>query len=155
MAFRDGGNSVAREKVALGSLYGGLGLGPVNTAAVHALSYPIGGEFHIPHGLSNAILLPYVMKFNMTAAPGKYAKVALALGVEEQANDVSTAEKGVEKVFELCRELDIPLKMSELKIHENAIDRMAEGAMKVTRLLKNNPRLLTADEEKNIYVEAY
>ncbi len=79
-AVKDGSDVEAREALALGSLYGGLVLGPVNTAAVHALSYPLGGEFHIPHGLSNAILLPSVMKFNRPANLSKYAEVAIACG---------------------------------------------------------------------------
>jgi len=154
-AYKNGKNSEAREKVALGSLYGGLGLGTVNTAAVHALSYPLGGEFHIAHGLSNAVLLPYVMKFNMSAAPERYAQVAIALGVEKQEDDLTTAGKGVDKIFEMCSALDIPVRLSELGIPENAIEQMVEGAMKVTRLLKNNPRAMTKEDARNIYFEAY
>lgn len=154
-AYRNSQNTEAREKVALGSLYGGLGLGPVNTAAVHALSYPLGGEFHIAHGLSNAVLLPYVMKFNMSAAPERYAQVAIALGVEKQEDDLITAGKGVDKIFEMCSALDIPIRLSELGIPENAIEQMVEGAMKVTRLLKNNPRTMTKEDARNIYFEAY
>jgi len=154
-AYKDGKNSAAREKVALGSLYGGLGLGTVNTAAVHALSYPLGGEFHIAHGLSNAVLLPYIMKFNMSAAPERYAQVAIALGAEKQEDNLRTAEKGVDKIFEMCRTLDIPVKLSELNIPGDAIEQMVEGAMKVTRLLKNNPRTITKEDARNIYLEAY
>jgi alcohol dehydrogenase class IV len=154
-AYKDGKDEEAREKVSLGSLYGGLGLGPVNTAAVHALSYPLGGEFHIAHGLSNAVLLPYVMKFNIESAVDKYAEVAIALGAKEGKNNYETAQNGVNKIFQLCEELDIPMKLSDLKIPEDAIDRMAEGAIKVERLLKNNPRKVTLDDAKKIYREAY
>ncbi|NOX65407.1 MAG: iron-containing alcohol dehydrogenase [Chlorobi bacterium] len=154
-AFHDGKDDEAREKVALGSLYGGLGLGSVNTAAVHALSYPLGGEFHIPHGLSNAVLLPYVMRYNMIAVPDKYAKVAIALGVEKQASDLETAEKGVERIFELCESLGIPTKISKLNIPKDAVDRMTESAVKVTRLLVNNPRSLSKEDIRAIYLEAF
>lgn len=154
-AYKDGNDEEAREKVSLGSLYGGLGLGPVNTAAVHALSYPLGGEFHIAHGLSNAVLLPYVMKFNIESAVDKYAEVAIALGAKEGKDNYETAQNGVNKIFQLCEELDIPVKLSDLKIPEDAIDRMAEGAIKVERLLKNNPRKVTLDDAKKIYREAY
>ncbi|VAX21065.1 Alcohol dehydrogenase [hydrothermal vent metagenome] len=154
-AFHDGEDAEAREKVALGSLFGGLGLGSVNTAAVHALSYPLGGEFHIPHGLSNAVLLPYVMRYNMIAVPDKYAKVAIALGVEKQASDLETAEKGVEKIFELCESLGIPTKISELNIPKDAVDRMTDSAVKVTRLLVNNPRSLSKEDIRTIYLEAF
>lgn len=154
-AYKNGDDEEAREKVALGSLYGGLGLGPVNTAAVHALSYPLGGEFHIAHGLSNAVLLPYVMKFNIESAVDKYAEVAIALGAEKGKDSFETAQNGVEKIFQLCEELKIPVKLSALKIPEDAIDRMAEGAIKVERLLKNNPRKVTIEDAKQIYREAY
>lgn len=154
-AYDNGDDEEAREKVALGSLYGGLGLGPVNTAAVHALSYPLGGEFHIPHGLSNAVLLPYVMKFNMGASVDRYADVALALGAAEGKDNFHTAQNGVDKVFELCEQLNIKVKLSALNIPKDAISRMAEGAMKVERLLKNNPRALTFDDAVQIYNDAY
>ena len=154
-AYLNGEDEEAREKVALGSMYGGLGLGPVNTAAVHALSYPLGGEFHIPHGLSNAVLLPYVMKFNMEEAVDRYAEVALALGAEKGKDNYQTALNGVNKVFELCEELNVPVKLSALDIPVEAIDRMAEGALKVQRLLKNNPRKVTLENAKQIYNEAY
>jgi alcohol dehydrogenase class IV len=154
-AYKDGSNKVAREALSLGSLYGGICLGPVNTAAVHALSYPLGGEFHIPHGLSNALLLPYIMRFNMESVPSRYAQVALALGAKQGKNDMETASNGVDKIFELCKKVKIPLKLSEMNIPEEAIDRMAEAAMKVTRLLKNNPREVTFEDAKKIYSEAY
>lgn len=154
-AYDDGNDIEARERVALGSLYGGIGLGPVNTAAVHALSYPLGGEFHIPHGLSNAVLLPYVMKFNMETAVKRYAEVAIALGAERGKDDYETAKNGVDKIFQLCEELDVEVKLSALNIPKDAIERMAEGAIKVERLLKNNPRKVTLEDAKRIYNEAY
>src|SRR6185312_1331641 len=85
-AVREPANLEARTHLALGSLYGGLCLGPVNTAAVHALSYPLGSRHHIAHGHSNAILLPHVLRFNVPAAFGRYAEVALALGVSPQSS---------------------------------------------------------------------
>lgn len=154
-AYKNGDDEEAREKVALGSLYGGIGLGPVNTAAVHALSYPLGGEFHIPHGLSNAVLLPYVMKFNIAASVDRYADVALALGAEKGNDNCETARNGVKKIFQLCEELDVKVKLSSLNIPHDAINRMAEGAIKVERLLKNNPRKITLEDAKSIYKEAY
>jgi alcohol dehydrogenase class IV len=83
-AVQEGSDLAARTALSLGSLYGGLCLGPVNTAAVHALAYPLGGEFHIAHGVTNAILLPHVLEFNLTAAPERYADIAVALGVERR-----------------------------------------------------------------------
>ena len=79
-AVENGNDEEARNQVAMGSLLGGFCLGPVNTAGVHALSYPLGSMFHLSHGLSNALLLPFVMEFNIPAAPQRYADVASALG---------------------------------------------------------------------------
>src|ERR1700760_4655969 len=105
-AVRNGADEEARERVAMGSLLGGFCLGPVNTAAVHALSYPLGSSFHLPHGLSNALLLPYVMEFNIPAATERYADVAVALGCTRERDTRVTALKGVEKVRSLIRECD-------------------------------------------------
>jgi len=154
-AVKDGKDVKAREALSLGSMYGGLCLGPVNTAAVHALSYPIGGEYHISHGLSNAILLPSVMRFNMSANVKKYAEVALACGVEPGANDEETAERGVEFITKLSKDCGIPTTLTELGIPETAVDHMAKAAMNVQRLLKNNPRPVTEADAKAIYQSLY
>lgn len=154
-AVKDGSDIEAREALALGSLYGGLVLGPVNTAAVHALSYPLGGEFHIPHGLSNAILLPSVMKFNRPANLRKYAEVALACGVPAGKDDDETAQKGVDFICELSKAVGIPQKLSELNIPQSAVDGMAKAAMEVQRLLKNNPREVTEQDTRDIYNSLY
>jgi len=162
-AVKDGKDQEAREALALGSLYGGLCLGPVNTAAVHALSYPLGGEFHIPHGLSNAILLPSVMKFNAEACPKRYAEVAEAL-LSSSPRDTSTtrdtsdsclAQRGVDFIYQLADAVGIPKKLTDLGIPQSAVDGMAKAAMEVQRLLKNNPREVTEQDARNIYNSLY
>ena len=145
----------AREALAFGSLYGGLCLGPVNTAAVHALSYPLGGEFHIPHGLSNAILLPSVMKFNMPSNVKRHAEVAIALGCEPGKNDEETAQRGVDFIYRLAAAVGIPDKLTALGIPQTAVDGMAKAAMQVQRLLKNNPREVTEQDARDIYNSLY
>lgn len=154
-AVKDGKDVEAREALAFGSLYGGLCLGPVNTAAVHALSYPLGGEFHIPHGLSNAILLPSVMKFNMPANIKRHAEVAIALGCEPGANDEETAKRGVDFIYRLAEAVGIPKKLTDLGIPQTAVDGMAKAAMEVQRLLKNNPREVTEQDARDIYNSLY
>jgi alcohol dehydrogenase class IV len=154
-AVKDGKDVEAREALALGSLYGGLCLGPVNTAAVHALSYPLGGEFHIPHGLSNAILLPSVMKFNMPASIKRYADVAIALGCEPGKSDEETAQRGVDFIYRLAKAVGIPQKLTDLGIPQSAVDGMAKAAMEVQRLLKNNPREVTEQDAREIYNSLY
>ena len=154
-AVKNGQDQEAREALAFGSLYGGLCLGPVNTAAVHALSYPLGGEFHIPHGLSNAILLPSVMKFNMPANIKRHAEVAIALGCQPGKNDEETAQRGVDFIYQLADAVGIPKKLTDLGIPQTAVDGMAKAAMQVQRLLKNNPREITEQDARNIYNSLY
>lgn len=154
-AVKEGTNEEARTQVAMGSLLGGFCLGPVNTAGVHALSYPLGSMFHLAHGLSNALLLPYIMEYNISAAPQRYADVALALGCTPETKSIDTAFKGVDKIRELIKDCGIPARLSELNIPEEAIQKMAEDAMKITRLLKNNPRLITLEDAIGIYKAAY
>jgi alcohol dehydrogenase len=154
-AVREGGDLEARGKMALGSLYGGLCLGPVNTAAVHALSYPLGGQFHIAHGVSNAVLLPHVLRFNLPQAPERYASVARALGVEPAGSATATAERGVERLVELSRACGVPQTLAELGVPREAIPGMAKAAMQVTRLLKNNLRTVTEEDAIRIYEATY
>ncbi|MES2924540.1 MAG: iron-containing alcohol dehydrogenase [Verrucomicrobiota bacterium] len=154
-AVRDGNNLEARAAMALGSLYGGLCLGPVNTAAVHALAYPLGGRFRIAHGVSNALLLPHVLRFNFSAAPERHAEIALALGVERGASDLQTAEAGVEFLSQLSRDCGVPQTLSTLNIPREAIPAMANSAMLVQRLLKNNLRVVTEADAINIYEAAF
>lgn len=153
-AVTDGANTEAREKVAMGSLLGGFCLGPVNTAGVHALSYPLGSMFHLPHGLSNALLLPYVMEYNIPAAAKKYAEVAMALECERRADDMATAAAGVEKIRQIIKACGIPQTLKEVDVPETAIAPMAADAMKVQRLLKNNPREITEQDAVAIYKAA-
>jgi alcohol dehydrogenase class IV len=148
---RNGRDAEARAALSLGSLYGGLCLGPVNTAAIHALSYPLGGKFHIAHGVANALLAPHVLRFNFPAAPERYAEISAALGVERNGSVLTTAEHGVEFLSQLSRDCGVPQKLSDLKIPREAIPAMAKAAVQVTRLLKNNLRPVTERDAVEIY----
>ncbi|CAN5499888.1 iron-containing alcohol dehydrogenase [soil metagenome] len=154
-AVRNGSDEEARSALALGSLYGGLCLGPVNTAAVHALAYPLGGLFHIAHGVSNALLLPHVLRFNLSAAPERYADISTALGICGDESALRRAEHGIESLAKLSRDCGVPQKLSDLNVPRDAIPTMAKAAMLVTRLLKNNLRSVTEAEVARIYEEAY
>jgi alcohol dehydrogenase class IV len=127
----------------------------VNTAAVHALSYPLGGQYHIAHGVSNALLLPHVLRFNFAAAPARYAEISAALGVARNGSDPACAEKGVDFLSRLSRQCGVPQKLSELDIPRAAIPGLARAAMRVQRLLKNNLRPLTEADAAAIYEAAY
>lgn len=151
----DGNDMEARTNVALGSVYGGMCLGPVNTAAVHALAYPLGSEFKIPHGLSNALLLPHVMEYNLEASPDKYAQVAFALGADQGETTLETARCGVSMIRKLIKDCGIPEKLSDVNIPENAIMNMAHLAYEVKRLLNNNIKVLALQDIIEIYKKAY
>ena len=148
-------NLAAREEVALGSLYGGLCLGPVNTAAVHALSYPLGSRYHVPHGHANAILMPHVCRFNLTAAPHRYRDIALALGAHKENSDEATALAGIEKLWQLIRSTGLEMNLARLNIPAEDIPAMATAGLNVTRLMKNNLRPMTQHDAEEIYRAAF
>ena len=154
-AVKNSGDEEARTAVAMGSLMGGFCLGPVNTAAVHALSYPLGSRFHLPHGLSNALLLPYVMEYNLETAPARYAQVAMALGCSPGKDDLATAKAGVSRIRELILACGLPLQLRDVGVKEEALPELASEAMKITRLLKNNPRELSEENALSIFRAAY
>jgi alcohol dehydrogenase len=153
--IRNGADLAARTSMALGSLYGGLCLGPVNTAAVHALAYPLGGTYKVSHGVSNSVLLPFVMNFNLSGNLQKYAAVALAIGAAKGRDDKETAFNGVLKIREISNACGIPQSLKALDIPESAIPEMAKAAMLVTRLLGNNPRTVELKDAEDIYRKAH
>jgi len=155
-AVKDGSQQEARYNMAMGSLYGGMCLGSVNTAAVHALAYPLGGTFDVPHGVANSLLLPYVIEFNSSHCQEKYREIAEAMGVNTHGMGTSEATAAcINKVKDLCRQAGITQRMREIDIPESAIPAMAKAAMKVTRLLNNNPKTVTEEDARNIYQKAY
>lgn len=154
-AVHDGNDAEAREGMSLASLYGGLCLGPVNTAAVHALAYPLGGEFHIPHGLSNAILLPAVFRFNAVASPERHANVALPLGAEPRSTALETAYAGAAQLESLTSACNIDTNLAHHGLDRRSIPHMAAAALTVQRLLRNNPRELTQHDAEQIYESCF
>jgi alcohol dehydrogenase len=154
-AYTDGTNVAARTDVALGSMYGGMCLGPVNTAAVHALAYPLGSDFGVAHGTSNAVLLAHVLEFNLPAAPERYADIARAFGVEGGGAAPDVAQRGLEFLRDLNKRVSIPAHMETLGVPESAIDGMAKSALTVQRLLQQNPRHVSLDDARDIYRRAY
>ena len=154
-AVADGTDLAARTDVAYGSLYGGLCLGPVNTGAVHALAYPLGSEFGVAHGISNALLLPYVLEFNLPAALDRYADIAIALGVPPADNAAATAHAGLDRLKELSKQCNAPTRLRDVGVPQDAIPRLAKGAMTVTRLLERNVRVVTENDAIHIYNKAW
>jgi alcohol dehydrogenase len=151
-ATYDGTNAWARHNMAMGSLLGGIAFGNAGVGAVHALSYPIGGTFHVPHGVANTLMLPWVMEYNMVSCLQWFKEVGEAMG--ENMDGLSArdgAEKTVTSLRALAEDLKVPQYLSDVDIPESAIEEMADAAMGQTRLLNNNPRKLTRDDIVQIY----
>jgi alcohol dehydrogenase class IV len=153
-AWRDGGDMEARGAMLRASHLGGQCLGPVNTAAVHALAYPLGGEFHIAHGTANSLLLPHVLRFNLSAAPERYAAVAHAMGCADTGDDAADALHGIERIEALSAAIGIERRLSAFGISQNMLPHMAAAAMGVQRLLVRNPREVTVEDAQAIYEAA-
>lgn len=154
-AIKDGSDIKAREALALGSLYGGLCLGPVNTAAVHALAYPLGGEYKISHGVSNSVLLPFVMSYNLPNCIEKYSNIGRAIGLDPHMSKEDRAKEAIRKIREISDKCGIPASLKELDIPEDAIPHMAKSAMNVKRLLDNNPREIKEKDAIQIFENAF
>jgi alcohol dehydrogenase len=154
-AVTQGDNLAARTEVMLGAFYGGLCLGPVNTAAVHALSAPLGGEYRIAHGIANSLLMPHVFRFNLPAMPERYAAIALALGEPPADSALATAEAGLSRLVALSRACGVPQRLRDVNIPEADLPRLAREAFKIQRLLKNNPRAVSEADALGIYRAAW
>ena len=156
IAYADGRNLEARENMAIGSLLAGMGLASAGVTAVHALSYPLGAIYGIPHGLANAILLPHVMSYNCLGDPEKFALVAEVM--DESTDGLSPREAAKlagMAVMELMADLDMPEGLADLGIPEDALEELADKSIVLTRVLDNNPRVLTKEDAMFIYEEAY
>ena len=156
MAYAHGENLVARSNMMEGSLLAGIAFANAGVGAVHAFAYPLGGEFHLAHGLTNTLMLPYVMRYNVLGCPYRFAQMARAFGEKvEGLSELDAAETAVKFVERLSDDLRVPRRLRDVGIPEDAIPRLAEAAMKVTRLLANNPRKVTLEDTIAIYRSAY
>jgi len=158
-AVFDGSNVEARGNMLIGSMLAGKTFANSPVAAVHALAYPIGGTFHISHGLSNSLVLPYVLRFNSvdSKAANDYAELAPYVFPELDINKGAQAvcAEFIDKLEILSKKLGLPQKLREVDIPKNACEKMAKDAMKQTRLLVNNPREVTEVDALNIYQAAW
>jgi alcohol dehydrogenase len=154
-AVADGSDVEARAAVALGSLYGGMCLGPVNTNGVHALAYPLGGEYHMAHALAIALLLPHVVAFNCSALPERHAALARALDAPASGDDAIDAAALPGRLNDLISACGIPMGLENHAIPREALDHLAAAGMQVTRLLKNNPRVVSPEAARAIYHTAF
>ncbi|MBM7662307.1 alcohol dehydrogenase class IV [Bacillus mesophilus] len=146
----------ARENMATASLMAGMAFGNAGVGAVHALAYPLGGRYHIAHGVSNALLLTYVMEWNKISCLERFRDIAEALGENVAGlTDHEAADLAVEAMRRLCEAVNIPKGLRAFSVPEEDIPSMAEDASKIERLLKNNPRKFSVDEIEKIYRSAF
>ena len=158
-AVKEGSNIEARGNMLIGSMLAGKAFANSPVAAVHALAYPIGGTFHISHGLSNSLVLPYVLRFNSvdSKAAKSYAELSKYVFPEIDTNKgvQAISSEFIDKLENLSISLGLPQKLREVDIPKNACEKMAKDAMKQTRLLVNNPREVTEKDALNIYQSAW
>jgi len=141
----DGSNVEARNDMLIGAMLAGQAFSNAPVAAVHGLAYPLGGFFHVPHGLSNALVMTEVMTYNLPKADHWYGEIARDLGVGK------TGESLIEDMQRIKNETGVPQTLTEVKIPASAIEMMAKDAMTKDRVLLNNPREMTYDAVVGIY----
>ena len=164
-AIHDKKNLVARENMLLGAMMAGQAFANSPVAAVHALAYPLGGHFHIPHGLSNSLVLIEVMRFNLLHATHFYAELYKTLEPNCVGDNSELANKLIARLERHIIDSGLPRKLNEIKFKDHSGDSqtiqkehlpaLAVDAMKQTRLLMNNPRPLLEADALAIYQAAY
>lgn len=156
MAFAKGENIEARYHMSLASLFAGMAFASGGLGAVHALAYPLGTEYHLPHGRTNAIMLPHVMEFNSIGNRSRYALIAEMMGKKGVTIDLRAGvAKAVEAVIQLLDDVQIPYHLKDYGIPKEAIPKLVEGGMKHARLFVPNPRDLREEDVEAIYTKAW
>lgn len=150
-AYNKGSNMEAREKMLLGSLFAGLAFANAGVTAVHAFAYPLGGMFHVPHGMANSLMLPTIIRFNAPAKKDRFGRVAELLTGRPGAD----WQDCISEIEALSRDLGLPENLKAIDIPEAAIEQMSISVMDQTRLLVNNPREITQKDAFDLYTEAY
>ncbi|HEU5318115.1 MAG TPA: iron-containing alcohol dehydrogenase [Chloroflexota bacterium] len=155
-AVARGGDRAARYGQALGSFYAGISITNAGTGLCHAMAYPLGSAYHVPHGMANALLLPAVLEYNALGDVPKMARVAEAMGERvDGLSDREAARVGVDAVRQLCADVGLPKGLREVGVPEDALEGFVEGALSAQRLITNNPRVPDAQAVLRIYRESY
>jgi alcohol dehydrogenase len=153
-ACTNGSNLAARQAMLLGAMLAGQSFANAPCAAVHALAYPVGGIFHVPHGLSNSLVLPHVLRFNASHAAELYAELAAIIAPEATGTAGQRCHAMIKAMEDLAVRVGIETRLSQVGITEKDLDQLASDAMLQTRLLGNNPRELTKEDARAIYASA-
>lgn len=152
----NGDNIEARSHMLLGAMLAGQAFANAPVGAVHALAYPIGGQYHVPHGLSNSLVLPHVMRFNLPTACREYAELARELFDDLRGvSDLSAGAKLISALEALMVDVQLETRLNQVGIEQSALPHLAEAAMLQTRLLVNNPREVRYEDALHIYQEAW
>ena len=155
-AVHDGGNQQARENMLLGACLAGQAFANAPVAAVHALAYPLGGHYHIPHGLSNSLVLPSVLEFNAEEADELYAELAeVVIGEPVAGSAAAKTQALIDALRTLIADVSLPATLCEARVKEQDLEMLAEDAMLQQRLLVNNPRDVGYEDALAIYKAAY
>ena len=154
-AIRYGADLQVRENMLLGSMLAGQAFANAPVAAVHALAYPLGGHFHIPHGLSNALVLGHVLRFNLESAVPHYADLAELLLAPQAGSLEAKANAFIDHIEELVLQTGLPMRLRDHRVTEDLLERLAADAMQQQRLLQNNPREMTEAAALAIYRAAF
>ena len=157
VAVMEGSNLAAREAMLLGAMLAGQAFANAPVAAVHALAYPLGGNYHIPHGLSNALVLPHVLRFNGPEAATLYAELTqIILPSQSLPADPQQVTAILADYFlELAADLGLPTRLEQMNIDQRDLPMLAEQAMLQQRLLINNPRAMSLSDALSIYRQAF
>lgn len=153
-AYHNPDNMEAKNNMLLGAFYGGVAITGSGTTAVHALSYPLGGKYHIAHGVSNAILFAHVMEFNMEACEERLAQlcdIVYPQKVEESTND--KARYIIGQIAGIVKDTGIPTDLSEFGVKRADLDVLVDAGSKQQRLLVNNRKALSLEDIRNIYLK--
>jgi len=155
-AVQDGTDLEAREGMALAATLGGLAFSNAGVALVHAMEYPVGAAVHCSHGAGNGLLLPYVMRYNMSAREEAFGYIAELLGDDTTGeHEAGAAEAAIKAVEDLRRDIGIPTRLRDLGVKEDMLQLFAEKAFSFKRLMRVNPRYPTQAEIEHIYRSAY
>ena len=157
IAVKQGDNLEARGAMLLGAMLAGQAFANAPVAAVHALAYPLGGNYHIPHGLSNSLVLPYVLRFNAPAAAELYAEIAglIMPGKLLPDDPIAVTEMLADHFLVLAADLGLQTTLRQMDITENDLPKLARESMLQQRLLINNPREVNLNDSLAIYRQAY
>ena len=157
VAVKQGDNLDARGSMLLGAMLAGQAFANAPVAAVHALAYPLGGNYHIPHGLSNSLVLPHVIRFNGPSAGDLYKEIAPLIMPGKSLPDdaLVVTEMLAEHFLSLAEDLGLQTSLSQMNVPEGDLPKLAEEAMLQQRLLINNPREVSVDDSLEIYRQAY